>query len=415
MKLSRRNILKLMGLSAMSPSMIQKVLASGQLETHFLVVMTISGGWDTTLGPDPWLESQNPDKTDLFIEYNQNQVLRKGGISLGPACAPIMKFAGDMSVVNGIFLSETDNGHVAAENYMLTGNATHTSSMVLSFADQFNETEGIGVLSNESIIRAAATSSASTIRGVQDAYNDKISGNQLIELVNQTSHNSPLVRAMKEAVASAPQVNELYQNLDNSDYAQADETKKDALIVANAFRAHCSQYAELSMSSQGNLDTHSNHEGNHLNSLTSAFSDIAKFIDVFKATPYGSSGGSLYDKTTFMITSEFARTAALNSAKGKDHNPMTNSAIFIGNRVAKGKMIGASASIKRKQSMIGLPYQMGMPYDYDAGQVVRDRNQAKDFITPTNIKRSLCELMGIDASKVEGLTAETKFLSELIS
>jgi uncharacterized protein (DUF1501 family) len=46
-----------------------------------------------------------------------------------------------------------------------------------------------------------------------------------------------------------------------------------------------------------------------------------------------------------VVISEFARTPALNGARGKDHNPMTNSVLFAGHGIQKGKTVRASLLI----------------------------------------------------------------------
>ena len=69
--MDRRSVIKLLGLSTMAPTLFQSALANvDSADKRFLVVLNIPGGWDTTLGLDPWTESKAPDSLDLFLEYN---------------------------------------------------------------------------------------------------------------------------------------------------------------------------------------------------------------------------------------------------------------------------------------------------------------------------------------------------------
>lgn len=413
--MKRRSVLKLLALSPFSPYLLQSSLASEIGERNFFLSMTLRGGWDTTLCLDPWKESDKPDATDLFIEYGHDALIKNGNIFLGPGAAPIQSYANDMAIINGIFLSETDNGHDAAERYMLTGSTGQHSSMNLAFAGAVDFNQGIGVLSNSSHIRGASKVTTSSIYGIDSAYRNKLTGKQLKYFTKSQNHSSPLISALKQMVQNSPNMEELFNNLDKADLGSLENELKDATIVASAFSTHTSQFAHLDVDPPGEgFDTHSNHEGIHLNSQSQTFEVIKKVLDILKNTPY-KNGESVYDRTTVMITSEFSRTAALNNAKGKDHNPMTNSMVLLGNGIKGNQVIGASRLVTRKMSQIGMPYQIALPYDFQSGQVIQQRVDGSQFITPENILRTLCDVIGADISKVSGITPETAVIKSLIA
>lgn len=411
--MKRRSMLKLMGLSAVVPMTMQKALADQADNKNFLLVLDLPGGWDTTLGLDPWTNDKKPDATDLFIEYSKNELLKPGGIYLGPSAAPIAKYSADMAVINGVFLSEIDNGHDAAEKYMLTGGTGAKSSMVLSFADAMTSKSGLGVLTNSSLIRATARASASSVSGISRAFSNKLTGGEYSNFANAHTHSSPLVDALRQMVGNSPNMKDLFKRLENANYTGDTDNLGAAQVVASAFSSNSSQFAQLKLRLDGNgFDTHSSHEGNHLQAQKEGFEFVAKIVELFKNTAYGDSGQSLFDKTTIMVTSEFSRTAALNNAKGKDHNPMTNSVLLLGNGIKGNQTIGASRLVVRNKSKIGNPYQIAMPYDFSAGEVVRTRQSGAKFITPTTILRTLCDIIEIQPESV-GLNANTASLTKL--
>ena len=293
------------------------------------MVINIPGGWDTTLGLDPWIADKRPDESELFIEYNKSEVYKQGDLYLGPAATPLKSYSNNLSVINGIFLSETDSGHDAAEKYMLTGSTGHQSSMVLNFSDAIRSTSGLGVLTNYSLVRGSSISSSSAIEGISRAHSNRLTGAEFKSFSNAQGHSTALTKALKQMVGNAPNMEKLFDILDDENYSGDTEVLDSALIAASAFRTNSSQFAELRVEPEGEgFDTHSNHEGNHLSSQKQAFETVKQIFDLFKRTPYGNTGESLFDRTTFMVTSEFSRTSALNNSKGKDHNPMTNSAIL---------------------------------------------------------------------------------------
>ena len=414
--MKRRTALKILGLSALTPQLIRHSLAAEVYDNKFMVVLNLPGGWDTTLGLDPWTSSDRPEESDLFLEYKKNEVLRSGNIHLGPAAKSMLGYANNIAIINGVFLSETDSGHDAAEKYMLTGGTGQRSSMVLSLADAMSNKPGLGVLTNYSLTRTKAKVSSSAIDGVRNAFSNKLTGAEFGFFSDGQGQDTLLTRAVKQMVSNSPNMENLFNSLDKAGYNGETSDLNSALVVASAFSTNSSQFAELRIEPEGEgFDTHSNHEGNHMRAQQDAFDTVKKILDIFKSTPYGDSGESLFDRTTFMVTSEFSRTSALNNAKGKDHNPMTNSVMLLGNGIKGNQVVGASRLITRKESNLSAPYQIGMPYDFNSGEVIRKRIDGSQFINPENILRTLCDVLEVDPSRVDGVDPNTSVLNSIIA
>jgi uncharacterized protein (DUF1501 family) len=112
----------------------------------------------------------------------------------------------------------------------------------------------------------------------------------------------------------------------------------------------------------------------------------AKLMRAFEETPYGSPGQSRFDRTTFMVVSEFSRTPALNPARGKDHNAKTNSVLLVGNGVCGGQVIGGSRLISRRKTISQISHQVAAAYNLKTNQVAKtdDETRSDEFslITP---------------------------------
>lgn len=97
------------------------------------------------------------------------------------------------------------------------------------------------------------------------------------------------------------------------------------------------------------------------------------------------------DYTTFMVVTEFSRTPYLNGAKGKDHNPDTNSVLIAGKGVVGGKTFGASKVIPAKKSLTGAALHIATAYDSRTGLPAEGPHGAK-FIFPENVIKTVADL-----------------------
>ena len=97
-------------------------------------------------------------------------------------------------------------------------------------------------------------------------------------------------------------------------------------VVTAAFKAKMARAAAFTINPKAplnSLDTHTDHESNHLRSLTDVFRQIADVLALLDRA-------ELLGHTTVYITSEFSRSPSLNNSQGKEHNAFTNSAILMG-------------------------------------------------------------------------------------
>lgn len=377
-------------------------LMAAENKDHFFVQITLTEGWDVTLATDPWIPEQRPDAKDMFIEYSPSELLKSEEIFMGPAMKPLMEYASQMAVVNGILAGISDNGHDAHRRYMTTGMGNVSRpEIAVQIAECASDAGALGVLSLNG--RPFMGSSKQMVTDVNSLIGVGESVGTDLDLPRA---NSPVSRAqelLKKQAAKLKEMQELARKIRESlnSVLPANNFVLQQLPLAMAgFQAGLARTATLSLrpfQGQG-LDTHSGHETNHLNALKGLMADIGIILKAFQQTPFGTSGESFYDRTTFYVTSDFARTPALNTSGGKDHNPMTNSVILIGKGIRGGQTVGGSRLITRDESPIGSSYHIASGFDYRTQKVVAVRDSSTSVILPENVIATVERLFGISKS-----------------
>jgi uncharacterized protein (DUF1501 family) len=195
------------------------------------------------------------------------------------------------------------------------------------------------------------------------------------------------------------------------------EEARAAQIIAGCFLAGASQSAQIDFTLFG-LDSHSDHEKNHLEAQTSAWTNVAEIFSIFKNLQYKNTGKSLFDMTTFAVVSEFSRTPALNASKGKDHNPLTNSVLLAGKNIVGGETVGASRLISRQQSKTNQSKHVSLPIDYTTGDVATTRKQADlanfNYITPDRVVGTIASAIGVDVNRFKSVDMTLPILPKVI-
>jgi hypothetical protein len=113
-----------------------------------------------------------------------------------------------------------------------------------------------------------------------------------------------------------------------------------------------------------------------------------------------------------MVSSDFTRTPALNSSKGKDHNPQMNANLIIAPGLKPG-LIGGSNVIPRAQSKLGNSYHVAAPMDKDSFETVNRRENAF-LLRPENVIATVTRSMGFDPAKIAPSLGEARVLKPLL-
>ena len=403
------------------PSRAAWAFDSAAAPAKYFVLIKMSGGWDITLSLDPKIHSNGSTQDDMFIEYRPDEIVTKGAISLAPAAAPLIPYMDKLAIINGIAMAPFDNGHIANLNYIVTGNGQGKAPdlpVEIAFAGQ----QGLmGVMSDSSISTLDRTVITSTFQNTIDLSKavqfEKFAG-YLNKLGGHKKFTDAFSGLAKDPTTRLAILAELSKNQKRLDEIGPDFNRfleRNAIVLASAFCAGAAFQGEFDVTN--NLDTHSGHEKVHLANQTKGWANVASIFKAFADTPSPTGVGSLFDQTTFMVVSEFSRTPALNTSKGKDHNPLTNSVLLAGRGIRNG-VFGQSHLVKRSENQYGMSAHAALPLNFMSGQIAQNRKQAEaaefQYLAPENIARTIAEIMDVDWRRFKSVPKDLGYLTQVL-
>jgi hypothetical protein len=418
---SRRDFLKNLGLvSATSilydiyPRWAQASSFITQYQKNNLLILVMEGGWDVTLGTDPWISNTPPNESDMFIEYDQQSVFRYQNMNLGPAMKSMQAYASDFSIVNGVFVSSSDNGHLAASLYMATGDGGgHAASLPVELLQSHDE-QRFGIIANRDVYLGPRSASVLNFNNILTQNSSSAKSN-----ISYPNVESPLGRSRNLLISNEQALNQYWINLDKikklkPEYS-TDQNLNPIFVAIAAFKTGLSRAANIVLNGS-NLDTHSTHPQAHLNAQDNLWKQVAEAFYILKNTPGEDGASSLLDNTLVMVTSEFSRTPALNAAKGKDHNPMTNSVLIAGCGIKSGLSIGGSRLVTSKESSTQRSYHIGLPSDLQTGRAITKRDQIGmgQIIKPETVLVTAVEALGLPRYLFGSVSVKEKSISSVL-
>lgn len=380
--------------------------AAPDAKPQFFILIDVPGGWDTSLSTDPWTKETRLDEKDYFIEYRHDEIIPFNNSFVGPALLPLKNYFDRMTILNGIFMTSNDGGHPSASLYITSGNGQGQLGVLPLELEGKLFNSPFGTLSDTAIYAGGKNKTVWDINDV--VRTGTIGGAEL--LVDFNDRSTDLSQARKAILQNSSRI-EVFNNV----MASSTEKNEAAALIA-AFRSGLSSSGFLS-TNVFNLDTHSGHRNTHLTGLTESFAEIAKVIDALKNSPGVDSqtnvieSNTLLDQTTIMITSEFARTPALNGSGGKDHNPQNNSTILISPKMRAGTF-GSSRVVERKHAASGTPYLAGLPWDLKTQQVVNTR-QNSFIVRPENAVATVLTSLAVDPAAISKGLGSAEVLTSL--
>lgn len=411
--LSRRKFLTLMpsiasiaGLTLYPKSLLSQ---SSQTSDHFFCLLVMDGGWDVTLGLDPWIQEKRLDSKDIFIEYEHSELIGQGNIFLGPAASPLKNFSDRFCIINGVFMGLQDNGHPASKSYITTGNPTGTRPDLSVEVADARGPGPFGVISNLSVQTKESQTLTSTTDDIASLVNkdNPLEFYQFLFSLGQNTQTNWM-----QSLNMIIKGNSAYDNLRSDLKKMMDQYQiiKPEHVVASCFTSGACSEAQIELrSDSGNLDTHAQHVGNHIRIQKTLWEQVESVFNLFQKTPFKST--NLFEHTTFMVVSEFARTAVLNSAGGKDHNPLTNSVLLAGRGVRGQQIIGGSKVVTRQESETGQSYHIALPWDYKLQKVIHSSTEGSPhMIYPENVVRTLVEILKLNPNAFKSVAADKPYL-----
>lgn len=395
---NRRTFLKLTAGAALSGSFIYYLLKSGfgknivrpqNTPEHFIVVISVPGGLDATQGLDPQYYTADIDSSDIFIEYNESEILKAGQLLLGPAARSLSSYYKEICIING--LSAPRNvSHSASLERMLTGTYPGNLNHYAIQLAEISKPMPLGTLTNDSITNRTSSVFTSNILNIGRKLNSRDSSLSI----------NGLSTLLTDELKTAAEKLEKYDRFTGATFKSIHKNNSLSEIcfsaIASCFASGLSMSAAIDIAKfleTSHLDSHTNHEVLHMSSQTKIWNSVAEFFGIFKAVPYKEK--SLFDYTTFLVVTEFSRTPFLNALKGKDHNPFTNSLLLAGKGVNGNQTIGKSKVWSRHQTANGIPIHTGLPINLETGAVLSSNSEFADMITPENVGRTVLDIFNV--------------------
>ncbi len=404
--MKRRDFLKISTLTGagawLNPYFSAEALANQVLKSGVdgaLVLIVVKDGMDVTLGLDPWLKlPEGIDNKDLFLEYTSDKVFEpQAGMLLGPAAKALVPHASDFAIVNGIFQNDLDNGHDANLQYIKTGNGAGLApSAGVAACDSFGKTPlGLLVLDTNPFLVSKKVSITSIRDVTRWALGSDLSSIVKAQVEGKIETKTELVNSQQAVIDLSPYRQQLVSRL-----KKLHTSNEEIKTLVACLSSGVAKLAEIEIRPPGeSLDTHSDHLGRHLAGQSKVWEQISELFKLAKQAQYKNSKSSLFDKTTFVVVSDFGRTPFLNSNNGKDHNPNTNSVLIAGRGVKGGQVIGKSLIISRNKSPRRQAIHTGSPIDLKTFEPIKSIDKAEgtgvDFLYPENVMATVYQCAGI--------------------
>jgi hypothetical protein len=402
----RRDFLKnlaLVSTSALPLSAWRSAFAQESVpqQKPFFVLIRMQGGWDVTLNMDTYVHTSATDQQDIFIEYREDEIQRVNRLKFGPALSPLVPHADNLAFINGVLMNSQDNGHEASLGFISTGNGEGKApSLPVEIANTLQAGPyGVIFSGNLTVLDRPV---------MLTSYYDLMSLDQSVRLDNLSSFlknfsdESHFNSSIKNIISSTEVTSALTTAIESRREFINQQSTNSALqaahVLAASFQVGAAHQGQIDMFPS--LDTHSNHEQLHLTAQSDSWQTVSDLFKIFKETAYGNLGASLFDQTVFMVVSEFSRTPFLNPAKGKDHNPLTNSVLLAGGPIRGGTTFGASHVIPRSRSRIKQGVHVALPINFKTGEVATNRDIAErpefHYITPDRVIASIARGLRVD-------------------
>lgn len=381
---------------------------------HYFVFYFMMGGWDLVLHSEPVPKKGD----DIWIPYDEDDVVELGNERFGPAFKPLTPFAQRTAILRGIYVDALN--HPQARVRMCTGRfkppgpRPTVPSVQAILADHLGKDYEIPNLSSDAL-------RPTTFRG--DGMDERLepvriaSIDQLKGLVGWKGDIAKYRRDVEDTLAKKDQLTaskyadvalaqdfQTYAGLAratlDSEYparvkamasltgdATLDRTVKNARLAVEAVRQ---DLAPVITVGSGEFDSHTRSQyATHQAAVVRGFKAVGLIAEGLEATAMPG-GKTLLDHTTIVVTSEFSRDPKKNELGGK-HHWQANSMFFIGKGVHKGK---------------GAPTLVGRCDDGVNAQKMNPRNgsfnKGAEEIEMSNGLATVLAMAGIEPSKYFG-------------
>jgi uncharacterized protein (DUF1501 family) len=411
---------------------------------QLLLFVYLSGGWDQLLCWDPRPNNDplyqtnerygGPGTTGIFPAYDQvgdtvvqsvvaanpSGLQKRGNLTFGPAVPEaLLTHSPELCIVRGLAMDTLT--HEVGRRFFITGkfprglapNGSSLPTMVPALSGNFSILPNLSI-STESynegqpaFASPVRVNTASDVLQVLKPLGTQLSADSDEALAafeaesgncqHQELDGQGLVSLYKESRVQARSmvsgtaatlfsysitkpVEPLFSTLGIGTSTDLAGAKGKAAIAALALENGLSQAVSVQLAS--GLDDHSDWDLDHATNLRTAFEALGNLITYLKMVDFkGPGGGKVWERTTLVVFSEFARTPIINSRGGRDHH-LTSSCLLSGPGIVGDLVVGSSSD--KNMDVLPMNLTTGAP-DEAAGHRVR----------PPDVHATVLQSMGL--------------------
>jgi hypothetical protein len=399
-------------------------------EPHFFLMIVLNGGADSSYMFDARpLSMTKAGKIQNYLGEEPSPWIGRNGVSTlaTSLIKPLGPFRDRFSVLNGVYMTPSFDGHLQNMNFLFTGNAFGGDSFIphLNLPDTGRDPQSLdGIMSSSPLTVTINNHSGvvplqpRSVGGLATSLKQTPplhSGSPLTEFIRgrmTASSGGPGRLAagaalMRSGLDRAPQVHHQLAQLTQPSNQHSPE-QQTAALIAQCFRLSISRSAIYAPSEF--FDVHATEQARGQPKLfASAIDKIATLLKGLADSPFDDRR-SMFDVTTVMVASEFGRTLrqpdAPIDATGTNHNQFSNSILLGGKGIRAGMVIGATdlrdEADKPSQAHLQLDptleKSIGRPFDFAALRPRDDHPEEfdiKDYLTIGSVVNTVYALFDV--------------------
>jgi uncharacterized protein (DUF1501 family) len=373
-RLTRRTFLKSSSIGLTSLGFNQQLIAQKAVpdEPHFLLVLFVKGGLDTTYFFDARSLDQHAAKLQTNYMKNPQEPTIWTGVNGGktkvsPLVKPLEKFRQNFSILNGVLMADNFDGHEQNINFLFTGNPfggdwfgplinnegkysldglTFVGNIFADFPSNGGGTISLAPKSLNQMAISARKTQTSTRKDLlidfAAARSAALGGPNGVTSLNRLTQGA---QKMYSGILEFRKIQSKIAKFSAKETGDIQTLINSAMQV---FNLGISRTVALSLDSLENLanSTFDVHSGELAKKSPIMYEQVVNAVaDIFKTlreTPFPGTQKSFLDVTTVMLGSDFNRTTRQLEVdidqSGTDHNPLSNT-ILLGGKGIKGNMI----------------------------------------------------------------------------
>jgi len=398
-------------------------------EPNFFLMIVLNGGADSSYMFDARpLSMTKAGKIQNYLGQEPASFTGRNGTSTlaTSLIKPLQPFRDRFSVLNGVYMTPSFDGHLQNMNFLFTGNAFGGDSFIphLNLPETGREPQSLdGIMSSDPVVVTINNHSGvvplvpKAVAGLAKSLKQTppLAGDELTAFIRgrMTANAagpgrlSAAAALMRSGLDKSPRVHQQLAQLTPPPSQQSPELQTLALIT-QCFRLSISRSAIYSPSEF--FDVHATEQAKAQPRLfASAIGKITTLIKGLSETPFDARR-SMLDVTTVMVASEFGRTMRSPDGTvdetGTNHNQFSNSILIGGKGIRGGLVIGASdlrdeveePSAAHVQLDPVLEKSMGLPFDFSTLLPRTDRPAGfdiKDYLTIGSVVNTIYALFGV--------------------